>query len=162
MPDQTGGRTGDNEAHEHVELEGRVFRLRNELEHHAYPTIAAWVEKHNRYAIWEAANYERFLSEPIPNTIGRGKQLKRLLKKIYLRLPLRPLVRFAYAYFLRLGFLDGKPGFYFCGLLAFYDFLAQVNLYERRTREASAEPRQEYANTGAHCQNATEFVGTSR
>ena len=27
MPDCTGGRTGDNEAHEHVELEGRVLRL---------------------------------------------------------------------------------------------------------------------------------------
>ena len=40
MPDRTGGRAGDNEAHEHVELEGRVVRLDNELEHHAYPTVA--------------------------------------------------------------------------------------------------------------------------
>jgi glycosyltransferase involved in cell wall biosynthesis len=135
MPDDTAGRAGDNEAHEHVELEGRVLRLRCELEHHAYPTVAVWVEKHNRYAIWEAANYERFVSEPIPTTIGRSKRLKRALKKIVLRLPLRPVVRFVYAYFLRLGFLDGKPGFYFCGLLAFYDFLAQVNLYERRVSE---------------------------
>jgi glycosyltransferase involved in cell wall biosynthesis len=138
MPDRTGGRAGDNEAHEHVELEGRVLRLRNKLEHHAYPTVAVWVEKHNRYAIWEAANFERFLSEPIPATIGRGKRWKRWLKRITLRLPLRPLVRFIYAYFLRLGFLDGKPGFYFCGLLAFYDFLAEVNLYERRVVEEHA------------------------
>lgn len=130
MPDQTGGRAGDNEAHEHVELDGRVLRLRNQLEHHAYPTIAVWVEKHNRYAIWEAANYERFVSEPIPRAIGRGKLFKRQLKKIALRLPLRPLARFIYAYFVRLGFLDGKPGFYFCGLLAFYDFLAVANHYE--------------------------------
>jgi len=143
MPDHTGGRTGDNEAHEHVELDGRVLRLKNELEHHAYPTIAAWVEKHNRYAIWEAALYERFLSEPVPSTIGRAKRLKRLLKKVVLRLPLRPLVRFIYAYFLRLGFLDGKPGFYFCGLLAFYDFLAQANLYERRLGEARATSHSE-------------------
>ena len=40
MPDDTGGRTGDNEAHEHVELEGRALRLDHELDHHAYPTIA--------------------------------------------------------------------------------------------------------------------------
>jgi glycosyltransferase involved in cell wall biosynthesis len=132
MPDQTGGRAGDNEAHEHVELEGRALRLCEELEHHAYPTIAAWVEKHNRYAVWEAAMYERFLSEPIPAAIGPGKRFKRLLKKIYLRLPMRPLVRFCYAYVLRLGFLDGGPGLVFCTLLAFYDFLAWANVYEQR------------------------------
>jgi glycosyltransferase involved in cell wall biosynthesis len=139
MPDPTGGRAGDNEAHEHVELDGRVLRLDNELEHHAYPTIATWVEKHNRYAIWEAALHERFLTEPIPRSIGRGKRFKRRLKKIALRLPLRPVVRFLYAYVLRLGFLDGRPGLVFCGLLAFYDFLASANVYEQQlARDASA------------------------
>ena len=132
MPDHTGGRTGDNEAHEHVELEGRALRLDHELDHHAYPTIAAWVEKHNRYAVWEAAMYDRFVNEPVPMSIGRGKRIKRWLKKVYLRLPMRPLVRFIYAYILRLGFLDGKPGLVFCTLLAFYDFLSWANLYEQR------------------------------
>jgi glycosyltransferase involved in cell wall biosynthesis len=132
MPDSTGGRAGDNEAHEHVELEGRVLRLQNELDHYAYPTIAAWVEKHNRYAIWEAALQEQFLDEPIPRTIGPGKRFKRRLKKIALRLPMRFAVRFVYSYFLRLGFLDGRPGLVFCGLLAFYDFLAAANYYEQQ------------------------------
>jgi glycosyltransferase involved in cell wall biosynthesis len=142
MPDDTGGRTGDNEAHEHVELDGRALRLSHELEHHAYPTIATWVEKHNRYAVWEAAMYDRFLKEPIPKGIGRGKRLKRWLKKVYLRLPMRPLVRFIYAYFLRLGFLDGKPGLVFCTLLSFYDFLAWANVYERRVAgESGLLPR---------------------
>jgi glycosyltransferase involved in cell wall biosynthesis len=132
MPDETGGQAGDNEAHEHVELKGRVLHLEHELEHYAYPTIAIWVEKHNRYAVWEATMYNRFLNERIPATIGRGKRFKRWLKKIYLRLPMRPLVRFLYAYFLRLGFLDGKPGLIFCTLLSFYDFLAWANVYERQ------------------------------
>ena len=135
MPDHTDGRTGDNEAHEHVELEGRVLRLSEELEHHAYPTIAIWVEKHNRYAVWEAAMYERFLNEPVPTTIGRGKQIKRWLKKIYLRLPMRPVIRFIYSYAFRLGFLDGRPGLVFCTLLAFYDFLAWANVYEQHVAQ---------------------------
>ena len=90
VPDVTGGRAGDNEAHEHVELEGRVLRLDHELEHHAYPTVAVWVEKHNRYAIWEAALADRVIHEPIPSGIGSVQRFKRRLKKIAWRLPLRP------------------------------------------------------------------------
>jgi glycosyltransferase involved in cell wall biosynthesis len=139
MPATSGAATGDNEAHEHVELDGRVRRLTQMLDHHAYPTIHAWVEKHNRYAVWEAEQYERFLREPIPASIGPGKRFKRRLKKLYLRLPCRPLVRFLYSYVFRLGFLDGRPGFVFCGLLAFYDFLAGANLYEKRLKEQAQE-----------------------
>lgn len=132
MPVAPGVQTGDNEAHEHVELEGRALRLVHELDHHAYPTISVWVEKHNRYAVWEAAMYERFLREPVPASIGRGKRFKRRLKKVYLRLPMRPLARFLYSYVFRLGFLDGTPGLVFCTLLAFYDFLAWANVYEAK------------------------------
>lgn len=147
MPVTPGAPTGDNEAHEHVELRGKALRLSHELDHHAYPSVAVWVEKHNRYAVWEAEMYERFLREPIPAGIGPGKRFKRLLKKVYLRLPMRPAARFLYAYVLRLGFLDGRPGLVFCGLLAFYDFLAWANLYEKRLRES--EPGQS-AGEGAH------------
>ena len=142
MPVSPEARTGDNEAHEHVELRGRVRRLVHELDHHAYPTISCWVEKHDRYAAWEAELYDRFLREPVPADIGAGKRLKRRLKKIYLRLPLRPLVRFVYAYVIRLGVLDGRPGLVFCTLLAFYDFLAWAKVYERRVaaRAAPAHP----------------------
>lgn len=135
MPASPGSPTGDNEAHEHVELRGRAFRLVHELDHHAYPTIHAWVEKHNRYASWEAEQYDHFLTEPTPVSIGPGKRFKRRLKKVYLRLPCRPFLRFIYSYVFRLGFLDGVPGLVFCGLLAFYEFLSVANLFERRLRE---------------------------
>lgn len=137
MPATPGSDAGDNEAHEHVELDGRVARLHNELDHHAYPTISSWVEKHNRYSTWEAEQYDRFLRGPIPTGIGRTKRFKRRLKRLYLRLPMRPLVRFLYAYVLRLGFLDGLPGLVFCGLLAFYEFLCRAKLYERRIAAGS-------------------------
>jgi glycosyltransferase involved in cell wall biosynthesis len=136
IPASPGSTAGDNEAHEHVELQGRVARLEHELDHHAYPSVSVWVEKHNRYACWEAENTERFLREAVPASIGAGKRFKRRLKKLYLRLPCRPVVRFLYAYFFRLGFLDGRPGLFFCLLLSFYDFLCDANRYERTlTRE---------------------------
>ncbi|WP_435006307.1 glycosyltransferase family 2 protein [Tundrisphaera lichenicola] len=148
MPVEPGTKTGDNEAHEHVELQGRVLRLHHELDHHAYPSIAVWVEKHNRYAVWEAAMFERFIREPIPPTIGKGKRFKRILKKIYLRLPMRPVVRFLYSYVFRLGFLDGRPGLVFCALLSFYDFLAWANVYEARLKaqESATTPGADLAS----------------
>ena len=136
------------------------MRLHHELEHHAYPTIATWVEKHNRYAVWEAAMYDRFLNEPIPVTIGRGKRLKRWLKKIYLRLPLRPAVRFFYAYFFRLGFLDGKPGLVFCTHRAYYDFHAWANVYEQRIAQRLNNPQYEQVvpmRTAASASEAAAF-----
>jgi hypothetical protein len=84
--------------------------------------------------------YERFLREPVPASIGPGKRFKRRLKKVYLRLPMRPLVRFVYAYVVRLGFLDGAPGLVFCTLLAFYDFLAWANVYERKVAARAGAP----------------------
>lgn len=134
-PAAPGSTAGDNEAHEHVELEGRVLRLKNELDHFAYPTISSWLEKHDRYSTWEAEQYERFLRDPIPKSIGKGKRFKRMLKKVYLRTPCSPLIRFLYAYIIRLGFLDGAPGLAFCSLLAFYDFLCRAKVYERKLAE---------------------------
>ena len=140
MPVTPGVPTGDNEAHEHVELQGgRVARLVHMLDHHAYPSIAVWVEKHNRYAVWEAAMFERIRDEPVPAGIGTGKRFKRYLKKVYLHLPMRPAIRFLYAYVVRLGFLDGRPGLVFCALLAIYDFLAWANVYEMKVKAAAAD-----------------------
>lgn len=137
MPVPAVVRTGDNEAHEHVILNGAVKRLQYELDHHAYPNLSVWLEKHDRYAAWEAAQRDHFKSDPIPKGLGPGKYFKRVLRKIYLRLPFRPLIRFVYAYFIRLGFLDGRAGVYFCGLLAFYEFLINAKAFEFQVNQKS-------------------------
>ena len=46
--------SGDNEVHEHVVVQGETGRLRCEMDHHAFPSVAVFVEKHNRYSNWEA------------------------------------------------------------------------------------------------------------
>lgn len=137
MPVPPGARTGDNEAHEHVILQGRAERLVHELDHYAYPDLSTWLEKHDRYSTWEAIQRDHFKRDPIPKGLGPGKRFKRILRKIYLRLPFRPVVRFVYAYFVRLGFLDGRAGLYFCGLLAFYEFLIDAKAYEIKVSQSS-------------------------
>ena len=46
---------------------------------------------------------------------------RRALKELSFRLPARPLLRFVYMYFIRMGFLDGYPGFRYCRLMAWYE-----------------------------------------
>lgn len=132
---------GDNEVHEHVVLQGKAGYLHEDMLHYAYPDIATWVEKHNRYSNWEAQLEERFRwgdREGDERLIGRWLRHKRLLKSIYLRIPLRFLLRFFYAYIWKKGFLDGKPGFIFCVLLSFYDFLSWAKSFERKIQREDA------------------------
>ena len=57
----------------------------------------------------------------------------RFLKEKYASLPLftRPILYFMYRYFIRMGFLDGRPGFVWCSLQAlWYRFLVDAKLLE--------------------------------
>ena len=111
--------TGDNEIHEHIKVDGVTGYLRTPLRHDDYRGLTAWLDRHNRYATWEAHLYRKFRREPI----GVGPveflrldpfQRKRVLRRVWVRLPLRSPIRFLVWYVARGGFLDGRPGFVFC------------------------------------------------
>ena len=57
-------------------------------------------------------------------------QRRRALKRLAIRLPFRPLLRFLYMYFLRMGFLDGRPGLEYCRLLANYEYWTVLKMRE--------------------------------
>ncbi|HSV62151.1 MAG TPA: glycosyltransferase family 2 protein [Chthoniobacterales bacterium] len=123
--------SGDNEVHEHVIMNGPIGRLRCEMDHYAFPTVEVFVEKHNRYSNWEArVSAERKLAgsnaQISSSTVGRRRKLKEFSQ----RLPFRPLLRFLYIYVWQKGFLDGREGFYFARLHAFYEFLSVAKTYE--------------------------------
>jgi len=128
--------TGDLEVHEHVVLDGgRVGFLRSPLRHDDDRSLAAWLERHNRYTTWEAHLYRRFRGEPVGvGPLGFLRldpvRRKRVLRRIWVRLPCRPLLRFVVWYGLRRGFLDGPQGFFFCALMAWYELTISAKLYE--------------------------------
>jgi glycosyltransferase involved in cell wall biosynthesis len=134
--------SGDNEVHEHVLLTGRTARLQHELEHFAFPTIAVWVEKHNRYSNWEARLSASAAGGAAAATaaIAPGLARKRWLKRQAGRLPGRPALRFFYHYILRAGFLDGYRGYVFCRLMGIYEFLSVAKAAELR-RARTRPPR---------------------
>jgi len=135
LSDVENADSGDNEIHEHVQLEGTVGYLHSELHHFAFPDIATWVEKHNRYSSWEAAveyaaRRDHGAYVPSDSTLRRKRRLRRFAR----RLPFRPILRFCYHYVWRAGFLDGYRGYLFCRLLAYYEFLSRAKVVELQLR----------------------------
>ncbi|TRU73631.1 MAG: glycosyltransferase family 2 protein [Microcystis viridis Mv_BB_P_19951000_S69] len=130
--------TGDNEVHEHVILDGKVGYLKNDMLHIDFRDIYHWLERHNRYSNWEARVYYNILTGNDEsgtigaNFFGDAVQRKRFLKKIWVKLPFKPLLRFILFYFIRLGFLDGKAGYIYGRLLSQYEYQIGVKLYELR------------------------------
>lgn len=130
-PHSADGGSGDNEVHEHVELRGTAGYLPGAMEHYAFPDIATWVEKHNRYANWEAR--QQVAAESGSGGPGdAGLARKRRIRQLAWRLPFRPLLRFCYHYFWRAGFLDGYRGWVFCRLMGFYELLCAAKAEELR------------------------------
>jgi glycosyltransferase involved in cell wall biosynthesis len=124
-------RSGDNEVHEHVIVQGPTGRLRVEMDHYAFPTVEVFVEKHNRYSNWEArVSADRQLSGSAAQISSGHAERRRKLKQLSQRLPFRPLLRFLYIYIWQKGFLDGREGYYFARLHALYEFLSVAKTYE--------------------------------
>ena len=89
---------------EHIVVDGRVVELDNDFVDHSLISFADWQAKHRAYAKREAQSYlsgERSTGE------------KAAKKDAYYKLPpyFRALAYFCIRYFLKLGFLDGLPGF---------------------------------------------------
>ena len=137
--------TGDVEVHEHVVLKGRAGYLKSDLLHEDFKSIFHFVERHNRYSNWDArvyANLARGIgsSQVIDASFfGSPLERKRFIKKLWVKVPARPLLRFIWMYFLRLGFLDGKPGFIFCTLMSMHEAVISAKLYEMGLKEEKEE-----------------------
>jgi len=93
------------------------------MDHYAYPTVAEFIEKHRRYANWEAEMDDAISRLQVDgSTMSRRVLARRALKRFARRLPFPHWLRFAYHYFVKRGFLDGMEGYIFCHLLAEYEF----------------------------------------
>jgi len=97
--------------------------------------LSRWIEKHNRYSTDEAIETLRQLKTGTVNwshlLLGSSEvERRRALKDLSLRLPFRPLIRFVYMYFFLGGILDGRSGFSWCVLQAFYEYLIMLKVWE--------------------------------
>ncbi len=81
-------------VHERLEVNGRIGRLKGELIHHTYRDIYDHVYKLNRYSSFQAID------------IAESK-----IKMLLFRALIMPVFSFLRNYVLKLGFVDGFPGF---------------------------------------------------
>ena len=139
--------SGDNEVHEHVLLNGRIEYLPAPMEHYAFPDIARFIDKHNRYSTWEAAASSKLHERTGERTLratpfGTSVERKRWLKSLATRAPFRPSLRFLYHYVWKQGFRDGYRGWVLCRLLAWYERMIVLKEREMKTRPdtSSAAP----------------------
>jgi glycosyltransferase involved in cell wall biosynthesis len=114
------------------EVNGAIEYLRAPYDHYALSKgIGPWLDRHNRYATLEAAVR---LTAPIRWAqvfSAHGSKRNQALKPIVSRVPGWPLLRFLTMYVLKLGFLEGRPGFVYCVNLAYYEFLIRIKMREQ-------------------------------
>jgi glycosyltransferase involved in cell wall biosynthesis len=134
----------DDLVDHHFHVTGSTAILKGDLieDNRNEDAIAVWIGKHNRYAVAQAREETARSADPDrrpTRAFGSPDERTRWRKRIWYRLPLyaRPFGYFIYRYVFRLGFLDGKEGFIFHFLQAFwYRLLVDINRDELRASNA--------------------------
>jgi glycosyltransferase involved in cell wall biosynthesis len=122
----------------HFTVRGAVGRLDGDLieDNRNEAEIAVWIDKHNRYARLQARQElaeRRESGDRNGRPFGTPDERVRWMKARWRQMPLfvRPCLYFVYRYVIRLGFLDGREGFVFHVLQAFwYRLLVDINISE--------------------------------
>ncbi|MBZ0096241.1 MAG: glycosyltransferase family 2 protein [Sulfuricella sp.] len=103
----------EDEVHEKVLTSSAVGSLQGDLLHESQESLAAYLEKQNRYTSLQAEEL-----------FQQGKQASTG------QLIFSPLLRFVKFYFLRLGFLDSVPGLVHISIGCFNSFVKYAKLHE--------------------------------
>lgn len=121
--------------------------------------LSDWIARHNRWSDAEAREKSgpQSVGDDVlqPRLLGDARERTRFIKQLYYRLPIgvRAISYFFYRYFFRLGFLDGKAGFYFAFFQAlWFRMLVDAKIYEMNSMTDDDNP-----NLGVNpsCANTT-------
>jgi glycosyltransferase involved in cell wall biosynthesis len=120
-------------------VNGEIRRIRGFLDHFPFNKgLAYWLERHNLYSTLEAKQLVReqatnlkfaTIKEIFAADLGQRRACQ---KRLFYRLPFRPLVKFGFLYFAKRGFLDGRAGLAYATLQAFYEYMIVLKARELR------------------------------
>ena len=121
-----GKGTWVGDVHEEVIVKGEVGKLKNAKIHYQYKKVREFIDMINGYSEFEA-----------------NEKVKNGVKFSYIRLFYDPVYIFLVRYFYRLGFLDGWRGFVLSYLMAIYQMIVWIKVWERE--KVSGKARLGYA-----------------
>ncbi|MEN9834614.1 MAG: hypothetical protein RL011_807 [Pseudomonadota bacterium] len=107
--------------HERLEINGPIESLHGEVLHYSYADLTDYFNRFNRYTSRVAENHYNH-GHPMPFGIKHW---------------LRPWTEFLYRYVLRLGFLDGYPGYTYALCSSLYTYIKYAKLRELQLRKSA-------------------------
>lgn len=116
---QNGQAIFQNSIHEKLSTNLPVKTLQGILWHYSYDNLTDYLNRFNRY------------TSEVANQHFTKKRRFYFIKHI-----IRPWFEFINRYFIRLGFLDGYPGYCFALLSSFYAYMKYAKLYERYLQDS--------------------------
>ena len=117
----------DMEIHEHPVVDGKISKIKHSIIHNDYKGLEHYIARHNAYSSWEA---RRFVQ--LRKTGFSQLNFRQRIKYKLINTGLLPIAYFFGTYFLKLGFLDGKQGYYLAKYKANYFFQIQTKIIELR------------------------------
>jgi glycosyltransferase involved in cell wall biosynthesis len=120
----------DMEVHEHPVLSGAIGEITAPIEHLDFKGMKHFIQRHNEYSTWEAL---RYLSLTQMNSVSLTPRQK--LKYQNIERWWYPFGYFTLTYFVKLGFLDGRPGFVYAMMKFMYFMEIQEKIREMRLEE---------------------------
>ena len=124
--------------------DGPVGELLGYLDHYPFSKgTGYWLTRHNAYSTLEAQQIAANRRGRIDHAWWRAftsrdfHERRFHQKELFYRLPLRPLAKFVILYILKGGFLDGRAGFRYAVLQAFYEYMIVLKVKELAARETA-------------------------
>ena len=120
-------------------VDGPIGRLDGHFVHYPFSKgTGGWLARHIKYAEGEAAELLKSDLQPIQWTklFSGGQDRRRELKRLFYRMPARPLLKFLVLYLLRRGFLDGRAGYHYARMQSVYEYMIHLRVLEEKRRAA--------------------------
>jgi glycosyltransferase involved in cell wall biosynthesis len=126
---------GELEGHYQPIVDGSTRKFKNRISHNDNDPISTWMTRHINYAKWES---HLLINREVKKSVDVSKGGA---VTFFHKLPMRPLAFFVYSYVIRLGFLDGKPGFDYAFAKSWYYWLSGVIAREEGLEVKNQTPR---------------------